>query len=65
MLFPLPYNIRGYIPILEFYFILRNNSLMPKMDFFSIDLNTLVYLNSSFTDGFTNKEKSISYYFFC
>jgi hypothetical protein len=38
---------------------------MPKMDFFSTDLNTLVYLNSSFADGFINKEKSISYYSLC
>jgi hypothetical protein len=54
--------MRGYILILEFYFILRNNSLMPKMDSFSTDLNTLVCLNSSFTDSFTNKEKNVSYY---
>ena len=65
MLFLLPYNARGYMLILEFYFILRNNSLMPKMDSSSTNLNTLVSLNSSFTNGFTNKEKSVSYYSFC
>ena len=36
---------------------------MPKIDFFNTDLNTLIYLNSSFTNGFTNKEKSVNYYF--
>ena len=35
---------------------------MPKMDSSSTDLNTLVHPNSSFAGGFTNKEKSISYY---
>ena len=38
---------------------------MPKIDFFSTDLNTLVHSNSSFAGGFTNKEKSISYYSLC
>jgi hypothetical protein len=38
---------------------------MPKIDSFSTDSNTLVYLNSFFADGFTNKEKSISYYSLC
>jgi hypothetical protein len=37
---------------------------MSKIDSFSTDLNTPVYLNSSFTNSFTNKEKSISYYSF-
>ena len=63
-LFPLPYNIRGYVWISEF-FILRNNSLIPKMDSSSTDLNTLVGLSSSFADGFTNKEKKVSYCSLC
>ena len=36
---------------------------MPKIDYSSTNLNTLVGLNSSFTNSFTNKEKSVGYYF--
>ena len=38
---------------------------MPKMDSSSTDSNTPVRLNSSFADGFTNKEKSVSYCSLC
>jgi len=38
---------------------------MPKIDSSSTDLNTLVGLNSFFTNSFTNKEKSVSYYSLC
>ena len=47
------------------FFISKNNSLIPKMDSSSTDLNTPVGLNSFFANGFTNKEKRVSYCSFC